>query len=332
MRRKLTEILAVIMTILTLTVTVLSTVSFSSQEVSISLFPNPKVDIVLSRTRTTTDVTNFESDILRQLQNLGVNTSNVRVTSIQSEEVDIQNSFRWQQDLNSSIGDIDITGNGQDVEMVGNRTLPGKNAIWIIPEEVQGTQEQEFQFGYDIDYGDSFNAAGMLLRVQQSGNTLTGYMLSFNKSNMEWYTTSGNYGAIWEFTYQIGQNSTNMTKTLVQGIDIDKTGTLRVKVTPTEIEISGGGLPSTVTCELDKEYGNGFGFFADHYSHNCDRIGYFRLSNINLTTTTAKTFSEILRLPEWRESSLRVLVNITDVNSDELNDSNSLSELTTSQL
>ena len=96
MRRKLTEILAVIMTILTLTVTVLSTVSFSSQEVSISLFPNPKVDIVLSRTRTTTDVTNFESDILRQLQNLGVNTSNVRVTSIQSEEVDIQNSFRWQ--------------------------------------------------------------------------------------------------------------------------------------------------------------------------------------------------------------------------------------------
>ena len=39
---------------------------------------------------------------------------------------------------------------------------------------------KHLHFNYDIDYGDNYNAAGMLLRVQQNGNTLTGYMLSFN--------------------------------------------------------------------------------------------------------------------------------------------------------
>lgn len=137
MRRKVIGSLMVIMIILTLTVSILTTVSFSSQQVSISLFPNPKVDIVLAKSKTTTDVTNFETDILNQLQSLGVNTSNVQVTSVESEEIDMQNSFKWQQDLDLSIGDIDITNDGQDVEMVGNRTLAGKNAIWIIPTDTE---------------------------------------------------------------------------------------------------------------------------------------------------------------------------------------------------
>lgn len=137
MRRKVIGSLMVIMIILTLIVSILTTVSFSSQQVSISLFPNPKVDIVLAKSKTTTDVTNFETDILNQLQSLGVNTSNVQVTSVESEEIDMQNSFKWQQDLDLSIGDIDITNDGQDVEMVGNRTLAGKNAIWIIPTDTE---------------------------------------------------------------------------------------------------------------------------------------------------------------------------------------------------
>ncbi len=328
MRRKVIGSLMVIMIILTLTVSILTTVSFSSQQVSISLFPNPKVDIVLAKSKTTTDVTNFETDILNQLQSLGVNTSNVQVTSVESEEIDMQNSFKWQQDLDLSIGDIDITNDGQDVEMVGNRTLAGKNAIWIIPTDTEDI-EQEFNFDYDIDYGDSFNAAGMLLRVQQSGNTLTGYMLSFNKSNKEWYTTSGSYGAIWEFTYEIGDNRNNMTKTLLQGINIDQSGNLTVRISDSYIVVSGGGLSSPVEYQFTNSFGNGFGFFADHYSHDCSQIGSFKLSNINLRKITAKTFSEVLRLPEWRQGSLKVVVNVTDVNSDELNDTSSLSELTT---
>ena len=61
--------------------------------------------------------------------------------------------------------------------MTGNRTSPGKNAIYIIPEN---HQEQNLKFDYDVDYGDSFNAAGVLLRILKDDNTLKGYMLSFN--------------------------------------------------------------------------------------------------------------------------------------------------------
>lgn len=309
----------------------LSTVSFSrddSQQVSLQVTPSPLIDVVLTKSKTDTNVTNFDTDLLNALRNQGVDTSLVNITSIEAENVDIANGFTWQQDVSSSIGSIRITNNGKDVVMEGNRTNPGKNAIWIIPDK---DQEQEFSFSYDIDYGDSFNAAGMLLRVQQSGNTLTGYMLSFNnRSGSNWYNAAGsNYGAIWRFTYVIGQNSTNMTKTLLRGIDIDQSGTLNVKVTDSEITITGGGMSSSVTYAFSQEFGSGYGFFSDHYDHNCNEIGSFELTGIGLTTTDVRKFTEVLREPEWRDNSIKVLVNITDVQNEELSNTSQLGELVT---
>ena len=193
-------------------VLMLATVSLTASNVSFQIVPDPEIDVVLTKSKTSTNVTNFKNDLLNALAAQGINKNLVNITSVEAENVDIANGFTWQRDVSSSIGSISIVNKGKDVVMKGNETNSGKNAIWIIPNE---NQEQEFTFSYNIDYGDSFNAAGMLLRVQQSGNTLTGYMLSFNNSSGDnWYNAAGsNYGAIWKFTYVIGQNSTNMTKT-----------------------------------------------------------------------------------------------------------------------
>lgn len=85
--------------------------------------------------------------------------------------------FNWEQDVDSNIGSITIEDNGKTVHMTGNFSEPGKNAIYIIPEV---HQEQILSFDYNIQFGDSFNAAGVLLRILKDDNTLKGYMLSFN--------------------------------------------------------------------------------------------------------------------------------------------------------
>ena len=306
-----------------------------SQNVTVSITPKPKIDIVLAKTRTKTDLTNFEGDILNGLKSKSVDTSDVKVSSIQSEQVDLQNSFTWKQDIDSSIGNITIANSGKDVTMVGNPSLPGKNAIYIIPDKEN--EDQQFTFGYNIDFGDSFNAAGMLLRVKEtnaSTHALSGYCLSFNQAGHTFATSSNNAnGAIWKFVYD-GNNTTNMNITLVQQLTINTSGTLTVKATDSEISIIGdssSGLTSEVVCPVDSSYttGNGYGFFSDHYSHGCQRIGSFALTNINLQTTTTKKFDEVLRQPEWRAGSLRFLVNVSDVQNKELASSSTYGELTT---
>ena len=326
MKKKLLSIITVFISTI-IVVSTLATVSLTASNVSFTIVPNPEIDVVLTKSKTNTNVTNFKNDLLNALEAQGINRNLVNITSVEAENVNIASGFSWNQDISSSIGSISITNGGKDVEMIGNRSNPGKNAIWIIPD---GNQEQEFNFSYNIDYGDSFNAAGMLLRVQQTGNTLTGYMLSFNNSSgSDWYSAAGSrYGAIWKFTYVIGQNTTNMTKTLLQGLNINKSGTLNVKVTDSQIIVSGGGA-GTVTYNFTEEYGIGYGFFSDHYSHNCDEIGSFKLTGIGLTATKVRKFTEVLREPTWRDNSIRVLVNISDAQNEELNTTDQLGELVT---
>ena len=298
--------------------------SNATSNVQLSLTPTPYIDVVLAKSKTSTDLTNFQSDLLTALEKQGINKNQVKISAIEAQNVNIAEGFEWQKDVSSTIGSISITNGGKNVEMRGNRTNPGKNAIWIIPGQAQ---EQEFNFSYNIDYGDSFNAAGMLLRVKQDGNTLTGYMLSFNNT---WTSAAGGQlGAIWKFTYGIGNNSSNMTKTLLKGLSINKSGTLNVKVTDSEIEISGGGLSSTETYTFTEEYGNGYGFFSDHYSHDCSQIGRFTLTNINLKTTNVRKLEDVLREPDWREEAIKVLVNVNDVVNQQLNNPTTLGELLT---
>lgn len=297
--------------------------ALASQKVTMSVTQVPNIDVVLTKSKTDVDLTNFENDLLDSLERKGITKDKVKISAVEAQSEVTTDSFEWEKDVSSSIGSISITDGGKNVVMKGNSSKAGKNAIWIMPS---GNQEQEFNFGYNVNFGDSFNAAGMLLRVQRTGNTLTGYMLSFNNTNWK-NAAGGSNGAIWEFTYPIGTNTTNFTKTLKKGLSINTSGTLNVKVTDKEIIISGGGLASPVTYTLEKTFGPGYGFFSDHYSHGCSNIGSFTLSNINLKTVTVKDFNEVLRAPDWRDGACKVLVNVSDVTNDQFEDNNQLTEI-----
>ena len=324
--------LAVLTSIIVIIVTteLLTTKSLSATPVTLSFIPAPNIDVVLAKGKTTTNVNSFKSDLLTSLGELGIDTTKVNISSVSTENVNMQSAFSWNKDLSSSIGSITIENNGQNVKMIGNRKNPGKNAIYIVPSD---NQEQKFTFDYNIDYGDSFKAAGMLLKVNKVGDVLTGYMLSFNKVSETYYTVSGsNLGAIWKFSWKIGTNSTSLSClaqrstvatnscVLVKGLNIQQSGQLTVSVDSGYIKISGGGLTTTETILTESSYdGIGFGFFSDHYSHNCDSIGSFALTNINLQKTTVKKLSEVLREPDWRSDAIKVVVNISDYTIDFIN-------------
>lgn len=301
------------------------------EDVTLSLVPSPDIDIALAKAKTGVDLTNFEADLRNALKQKGVDTDKVNITAIETQKVNIQDAFAWKQDVNYTVGSIQLINGGRDVVMKGNPSNPGKNAIWIMPDN---DLDQEFTFSYNIDFGDSFNAAGMLLRVKEEGNALRGYMLSFNNPSAwggdNWQQAAGGAnGAIWEFTYYRGQNSVNMQKSLKKTLSINRSGSLTVKATSTEIIVSGGGMGSPVEYTLEKEMGTGFGFFSDHYSHGCSSIGSFTLRGINLKTENAKKLEEVVRETDWREDSIKAIVHVDDRENEQLNNPNSLGELLT---
>ena len=199
-------------------------------------------------------------------------------------KTEIITTFDWKQDVDSSIGSITIEDEGRKVNMRGNKKLAGKNAIWIIPEN---HQEQNLTFDYKVNYGDSFNAAGILLKIKEEDGYLKGYLLSFNNPDRSlWYEAAGNkLSAIWEINYLLGDNrKPQVEKTLVKGLNIPRSGRISVKATQDQIILTGDSINETIDTSQNPNCGDGFGFFTNHYVHDCEQIGNFALTNFGLTT------------------------------------------------
>ncbi len=199
-------------------------------------------------------------------------------------KTEIITTFDWKQDVDSSIGSITIEDEGRKVNMRGNKKLAGKNAIWIIPEN---HQEQNLTFDYKVNYGDSFNAAGILLKIKEEDGYLKGYLLSFNNPDRGlWYEAAGNkLSAIWEINYLLGDNrKPQVEKTLVKGLNIPRSGRISVKATQDQIILTGDSINETIDTSQNPNCGDGFGFFTNHYAHDCEQIGNFALTNFGLTT------------------------------------------------
>ena len=237
----------------------------------------------------------------------GMNIMDVNVEIVETSSVDMTSAFKWEQDVNSSIGSLTLDATGQNVQMYGNRSNAGKNAIWI-PEAQKG--EQKFTFDYSIDFGDSFNGAGMFVNLKREGNVLYAYGLSFNNSGA---FRTGSNGSVWKMKYDIGSNYTEAFSTMekVCDIPINRSGSLTVVVDGTKLKISGGGLSTEQVVEMT-EYGTGFGFFSSHYSHGCDSIGQFALRNINMEVTKRKNLNDALSDVSWRDGAERFVIYVDD--------------------
>lgn len=234
------------------------------------------------------------------------------VETVETSNIDMTKAFNWKTDVSSSIGSIRITNNGQSVVMSGNPSNQGKNAIWI-PSTENGSQK--FTFNYNIDYGDNFNAAGMLFNLVERGGVLDAYALSFNNSG----AFSGGGGSIWHLRHQIGDNDSPGYELLtkIRDVPFDQSGTLTVEITKTDVKISGGGLDSPVSVPMPYQ-GTGFGFFSNHYSHGCSNIGHFQLDGIALEITKQKSLADAISDVSWREGAEKFVIYVDDMNRNEM--------------
>ncbi len=225
------------------------------------------------------------------------------------------NSLEWNEDFLWSLGEDNdapypagdgnisvIRFNENNVEMYGNGEYPGKGAAWLKWEYLN-MDIVEMSFKYDIDFGDSFNAAGVIFDLDESDpSKLTGYMLSFNYS--------GSYGALsgeaikfreaakdgynavlWKFTYNKGKNNDNMEELtpIKKFSSIPQSGEISISISNDsyEINVNNGAIKETIDSQAANNSSinvnkNAIGFFSDHYPHSCDNCGYFKIDNISL--------------------------------------------------
>jgi len=225
-------------------------------------------------------------------------------------------SLTWAMDISSSVSSINIIRGGKNegdrVQMRGNRSNPGKGAAWV---EWEGKDNwlrlTSIEFDYNIEQGDSFLTAGLMLNVNMSDNDrLKGYILSFNfdkqRFNQMHNFNISNTGSIFKFTYKKAANS-NVIENLTEISDFDAglvggnfgsysrggryQGKVKIEIESSKYIITimnpNGTVRNTITIDEEPSnmYPNNFGFFSEHYSHGCDEIGYFELYNIRINGT-----------------------------------------------
>lgn len=227
-------------------------------------------------------------------------------------QLNMKESFNWNIDFswakgtdNTSAPDPAGAGNislikideKNNVKMYGNGTNPGKGAAWL-DWKYNDINIVKLSFDYNIEFGDSFNAAGILFNISDSNpdneksGTLTGYMLSFNNSSA-WGDSSNDGGkfrkagnaTLWKFTYIKGDNTNNINKLdKVEDLNIDKQGRMAITVTDDGyvIDANNGQVVRTLENTGGTATRNSLGFFTDHYKHSCSACGYFEISNFQL--------------------------------------------------
>ena len=308
------------------------------------------------------DLEGIDIDVVREgliyaLNELGIDTDNAVKIHDGTNSINIATDIIWNTEFMNynhgtskfnvdGIGNLAISDGGKTVTMLGNQVLAGKNALYTIPEE---DKQQKFKYSYEIEFGDSFNAGGILVRVSRHGDLLKGYMISIN--NESWRNYSGGYtGGIWEFEFQKGSNKTPFSMNgiqgsairLIKGFNIEKSGTLSIVASSRYITVSGGGLSEPVNVqvyyeedldgdgkkEIIEPTGPGFGFFSDHYEHNCEEIGKFEINDINVKEISNTYLKDLLNNLTWNEDgSLALIIDLSKYMNEDFSDPHVLGEM-----
>lgn len=301
------------------------------------------LDIILSiddEDVSSIDVNNIKNGIKYALEEMGINSNSINFSDFSIEDSYNLSDIIWNTEFMNynrgttkfnvdGIGNLAISNEGNTVCMLGNQVLAGKNAIYTMPKE---DAEQKFSYEYEIAFGDSFNAGGILLRIERFNDTLVGYMISINNSLWQKYT-GGYTGAIWKFEFQKGTNKIPFTTQnipgskiqFIKGLNIANSGTLNITANSKYITVSGGDLSEPVTVQIYYEEdidndgkkevienkGVGYGFFSDHYEHNCEKIGKFEINNVLITEKSKSYFKNLLNDLTWKnDGSLALIIDL----------------------
>ena len=320
------------------------------ETVQFSFLPDPYIDIVLSKGKTNTDVTNFKQDILNALKQQGVNINRVEVSSVEtvynqlsSEDVNVDEIINnWQvvgaDTWRAQNGEIfSSTGGGQ--------TKPAWWGTALIDPD--GYESTEYSCDFTMVTGGELNEGICFNVTQNSDGSLNGYFIAicnhvdlecrlfkFNHYTLDQSFSSGINKIMWCGPHQ---NGWNVGSTYTSGADsyqvlagwnIGVSSNVKYHVEYNNGHIIVKANNKTVADVYDNTYTKGtYGFWGN----NCEMSTYMYLTDIKISTAkeSTKKFTEVLREPEWRDGAIKVLVAVEDLENEELTQSTTLGELLT---
>lgn len=217
----------------------------------------------------------------------GANLFQLNVSTVETSAIDFAEGINWNtSQMSSSIGSVTVTNGGLSVLMQGNRCNAGQNMVFC--PDYKG--EITFGFDYSLNWGDSFNGAGIVMNIEEAATEI--------KCTIIWIPNRGGMGqaGIYDCVYKKGYNgsTTPYNYTLLQSISLHTSGHLDLIANQGNITVSGSGVGGK-TYEVQAPYhGDGFGFYSSHYSHGCSDIGQFQMDNIYLQVSERKTLADTL--------------------------------------
>lgn len=238
------------------------------------------------------------------------NSIDARVEKVETSKVDMQKAFQWETDVNGSIGSVGFQNNGSIVNIRGNRTNLGKNAIYI--ERDKQNPNITFSFDYTLEFGDSISAAGVMFNLRRVGNTLESYAIVMPNYLSSLADSTARKVSLVRLQHTLGTNHVQYTPneyTVISQLSGGRSGSIKLDIRADGADITIQG--QTLTFDLP-ELGSGLGFFAEHYSHCCNSIGNFNLTNMALTMTNVKSLGEVVQDVSWRDGASRVVIYADD--------------------
>ena len=323
---------AVAMTMIASTATTMATPlqahATSADDLQLSLTSNKDVDVVLTLGKTAMNVGNFGNDLKNKLVEKGVKLDRINISAVETNSQNLQNSFTWTQHVHGHVGSISLQNNGTRIQMYGNPSNPGFNKIITPNNQDPEIKEQLMAFDFSLNYGDSFDAGGVLLNTHLNSNGLMdGYALAFPKYGQATLYKLKNWSA--NSSEEIFVGGTISSKaTQIGTINMGQSGSFKLKMEKDKLTVLNRNTGAEIgNLPLNEHFGWGFGFFSDHYSHGCSDIGQFALTNVDLNITKAKDFKEVIKEPKWRDTSKRFMINVDDNVVPDFNNSGALGEM-----
>ena len=164
-----------------------------------------------------------------------------------------------------------------------------------------------------------------------SSQTISGYALMLIKSG------EGSYPALYSYTNVAMSTFHSNTSSNAMTLVTSEPTHLLSGVHEITIEVEGdtfklwdtvGGTTYTMEYTgLTNTGSYGFGPFAQYASHGCSRLSWFNFEDLQMETTSAKKFSEVIREPEWRDESKRFIINAEDGAVSDFSDPEALGEI-----
>ena len=175
----------------------------SADVVELSLVPQPYIDVVLSKAKTNTDLTNFKTDLLNSLKNKGVDTSKVNISSVEtiynevsSSDINVDkiiNSWKtvgaptWSASNGKIYSNSPAsTGDWSDNPGVGWRS--GNSLSWWGTGllDPNGYDTETITMNFNMVTGGKLNEGVCFNVTENSDGSLNGYFVTIcNHVNME---------------------------------------------------------------------------------------------------------------------------------------------------